>query len=85
MSSELSWRSCSCHWRQPLRYIPQPFAQSLGYRPAIQYFVAEQEWTQYTFRFEQFGIDGHDLTGVFVGGGPEEGDFVLQIDDVRLE
>ncbi|KPK80899.1 MAG: hypothetical protein AMS25_08510 [Gemmatimonas sp. SM23_52] len=67
------------------RYSVMMFAQSLGYRPAIQYFVAEQEWTQYTFRFEQFGIDGHDLTGVFIGGGPEQGDFVLQIDDVRLE
>lgn len=67
------------------RYSVMMFAQSLGYRPAIQYFVAEQEWTQYTFRFEQFGIDGHDLTGVFVGGGPEQGGFVLQIDDVKLE
>ena len=67
------------------RYSVMMFSQSLGYRPAIQYFVAEQEWTQHTFRFEQFGIDGHDLTGVFIGGGPEQSDFVLQIDDVRLQ
>lgn len=61
------------------------FAESLGYTPAIQTFIAATEWREYTFTLEQFGTDARDLTGVFFGGGTEPGTFSLLIDDVHFD
>jgi imidazolonepropionase-like amidohydrolase len=61
------------------------FAQSLGWTPSTQTFTAGPEWTQYVFPFEKFNTDAHDLIGLFLGGGPESGDFEIYLDDVRLE
>jgi hypothetical protein len=66
-------------------YFIMIFAQSLGYMPSIQTFVAGSEWKQYTFPFEKFNTDAHDLTGLFFGSGSELGEFTLYIDNVRLE
>ena len=59
--------------------------QSLGYVPSIQTFSTDHTWKKIRFPFEQFGTDGRDLTGVFLGAGPEPGTFSLQIDNVRFD
>jgi len=62
------------------------FAQSLGFMPAMQTFVAGPEWKQYRFALAQFnGMKGHDLTGVVFAGGPAAGAFSFQIDGVRFQ
>jgi imidazolonepropionase-like amidohydrolase len=61
------------------------FAESKGYTPLTQTFVAGAEWKEYTFPFSAFqGIDGRDLMALMFVGGPEAGAFRLQIDDVRF-
>lgn len=66
-------------------YLIMIFAQSLGWQPAIKTFKTGIEWNQYTFPFEDFGTDAHDLMGIFFGGGLDIGEFTFQIDNVRLE
>jgi len=66
-------------------YLIMIFAQSLGWQPAIKTFKTGTEWNQYTFPFEDFGTDAHDLMGIFFGGGLDMGEFTFQIDNVRLE
>jgi imidazolonepropionase-like amidohydrolase len=60
------------------------FAASRGRAPAQQSFTAGPEWKRFSFPLSIFGLDGKDLTGIFFGGGPAEGEFRLQIDGVRL-
>ncbi|MBZ0113473.1 MAG: amidohydrolase family protein, partial [Thermoanaerobaculia bacterium] len=60
------------------------FAESLGMRPAEQRFSAGTDWSEHNVPFSDFGIDGTDVTGIFFGAGPAEGDFLLLVDDVRL-
>jgi imidazolonepropionase-like amidohydrolase len=60
------------------------FATHLGRLPAQKPFTAGPEWQRVTVSFADLGLDGTDLTGFFVGGGPALGPFHLQIDDVRL-
>jgi imidazolonepropionase-like amidohydrolase len=67
------------------KYAVMFFAESFGFIPATRPFTAETEWALYSFPFENFGTDGHDLMGIFIGGAPEMGDFQLLIDDIRLE
>jgi imidazolonepropionase-like amidohydrolase len=67
-------------------YTVMIFAQSFGYQPAQQTFIAGAEWKQFTFPLKSFnGTDGHDLMGVFFGSSPTLGKFELLIDDVRIE
>ncbi|MFQ6037504.1 MAG: amidohydrolase family protein [Candidatus Aminicenantales bacterium] len=66
-------------------YTVMIFARSFGFSPAILTFVACREWEKFTFPFERFGTEGHDIWGIFIGGPIKEGPFALQIDDVRLE
>jgi imidazolonepropionase-like amidohydrolase len=61
------------------------FAAHLGRMPVQKTFTAGPEWKRFTFSFADLGLDGTDLLGFFVGGGPALGPFRLQIDDVRLE
>jgi imidazolonepropionase-like amidohydrolase len=61
------------------------FAAHLGRLPAQKTFTAGPEWKRLSFSFADLGVDGKDLMGFFVGGGPALGPFKLQIDDVRLE
>ncbi|MFQ5721415.1 MAG: CIA30 family protein [Candidatus Aminicenantales bacterium] len=61
------------------------FAQSLGFIPAIQNFVVGNEWKEYEFPFEKFGLEGYDIMGIFIGASEEAGEFSLQIDNVRLK
>jgi hypothetical protein len=61
------------------------FAESKGYVPLTQTFVAGSEWKEYVFPFSSFGgIDGHDVMAVIFGGGPAPGPFAFQIDHVAL-
>jgi imidazolonepropionase-like amidohydrolase len=65
-------------------YSVMIFAQSLGYVPAMLEFKAGEEWQEFTFSFQEFGVEGFDIQGIFIGGSPETGPFRLQIDNVRL-
>ena len=60
------------------------FATHLGRMPVQKTFTAGPEWKRVTFSFADLGLDGTDIMGIFVGGGPTLGPFRLQIDDVRL-
>ena len=61
------------------------FAESKGYAPLTQTFVAGPEWKEYVFPFSAFsGIDGHDLMAVIFGGGPAAGRFELRIDNITF-
>ncbi|HEV2385906.1 MAG TPA: amidohydrolase family protein [Candidatus Acidoferrales bacterium] len=62
------------------------FAQSLGFIPAAQTFVAGMEWKSYRFSFDSFpGFDPRGLMGVIFSAGTRPGKFSFQIDDVRFE
>lgn len=52
--------------------------------PASKAFTAGPEWQRVTVPFSDLGLDGSDITGIFVGGGPALGTFRFQIDGVRL-
>jgi imidazolonepropionase-like amidohydrolase len=66
-------------------YCVMLFAQSLGYMPSTKEFVAGPVWEHHSFTFEEFGIDGHDIMGIFLGAASKIGEFILEIDDVRLD
>jgi imidazolonepropionase-like amidohydrolase len=61
------------------------FAESKGFAPLTQTFVAGREWKEYVFPFTAFGgADGHDLMALIFGGGPAPGPFDFQIDNVSI-
>jgi imidazolonepropionase-like amidohydrolase len=60
------------------------FATRLGRMPAIKNFTAGPDWTQVTVPFSELNLDGSDILGIFVGGGPALGTFRFQVDEVRL-
>jgi len=66
-------------------YSVMIFASSLGFAPATLNFQSTSSWKDYTFPLEDFGTDGSDIMGLFIGGAMEEGDFQLMIDDVRIK
>ncbi|MCP4609526.1 MAG: hypothetical protein GY845_12510 [Planctomycetes bacterium] len=66
-------------------YSVMLFAQSLGYMPSTKEFLSGPAWEYHIFTFEELGIDGNDIMGIFFGGGAEVGEFVLWIDEVRLD
>jgi imidazolonepropionase-like amidohydrolase len=65
-------------------YQMMAFAAHLGRMPVQRAFTAGPEWKRYEFSFADLGLDGKDILGFFLGGGPAQGPFRLQIDDVRL-
>jgi len=66
-------------------YTIMIFAQSLGYIPASQNFIAGSEWEEFVFPYEKFNIDGSDIMGIFIGAYQGEGEFTLYIDNIRLK
>jgi hypothetical protein len=66
-------------------YRVMVFARSKGMTPQIRTFVAGPEWSEASFSWSDFGIDGKDVIGVVIAGGPQPGAFALLIDDVRLK
>jgi len=62
------------------------FAQSKGYVPLTQNFVAGAEWKEYVFPLASFdGIDGRGIMALIFGGGPQPGSFAFQIDHVTFK
>jgi hypothetical protein len=62
------------------------FAESKGFVPLTQSFVAGADWKEYVFPFSAFGgIDGHDIMAVIFAGGPTPGPFTFQIDHVSFQ
>ena len=61
------------------------FAQSLGYVPASQNFIAGSEWEEFVFPYDIFNMDGSDIMGIFIGAYQGDGGFTLYIDNVRLK
>jgi hypothetical protein len=66
-------------------YAVMIFAQSLGFRPAILMFQTDADWKEYFFPYDGFGVQGYDITGIFIGASQEKGGFSLQIDNLRLK
>jgi imidazolonepropionase-like amidohydrolase len=60
------------------------FAQSKGFMPLMQPFVASPEWSAHEVSWKELGIDGSDVMAVIFAGGPEPGEFAMQIDDVAF-
>ena len=61
------------------------FAESKGYVPLTQSFVAGSEWKEYVFPLSAFGgIDGRGIMALIFGGGPAPGAFAFQIDNVSF-
>ncbi len=60
------------------------FSQSTGFVPAVKTFTVSPEWKEYTFSFEEFGVLGFDIMGIFIGASVDPGPFSLTIDNVRL-
>ena len=66
-------------------YRAMIFAESKGYTPLVQNFVADSAWKEYVFPLSAFGgIDGRDIMALMFVGGPQPGLFRLQIDDIRF-
>ncbi len=85
--ADLSFKTAISFWARGdgRTYAVMVFTQSMGMMPATQVFSAGSDWARHVFPYEKFSTDGSDVTGIFVGGLPEKGDFRLEIDDVRLE
>ena len=61
------------------------FAESKGYTPLVQTFVAGQEWKEYVMPFSAFGgLDGRDVMAVIFGGGPAPGSFEFRVDNISF-
>src|SRR5579862_3847600 len=63
-------------------YWMSMFTQGGGPKPAPISFVAGKNWEAHTIPLSAFGTDGHDITGVFIGG--DTGVFQLAISDFRF-
>jgi len=62
------------------------FTESGGRMPAQQTFEAGSAWKRVRFPFSVFnGTDGHDVSAILFVGGPAEGKFAFQIDEIRVE
>jgi imidazolonepropionase-like amidohydrolase len=61
------------------------YAKRLGYVPKVMAFEAGPGWKEYVFPFDEFGLDGSDITGFAVGASMTPGEFDLMIDNVRLK
>lgn len=61
------------------------FSASKGQMPLMRTFVAGPDWSEVSMPWSAFGIDGSDVMAVIFAGGPQAGEFALQVDEVRLE
>lgn len=85
--ANLSFKEAISFWAKGKErtYAVLIFSQSRGFIPAIQTFKAGAEWQEFVFPFKKFGLDGHDITLIFIGAYGETGPFSIQIDNVRLK
>lgn len=61
------------------------FAKSSGPRPFGADFKVASDWREYEFTLSNLGGTLDDVTAVLFAGGPWQGAFTLEIDDVRFE
>src|SRR5690625_1009261 len=61
------------------------FTPSNGFQPLIQTLESGDEWERVTFSWSDFQLDGTNIAGIAIVGGPELGPFQLLIDDFRLK
>jgi imidazolonepropionase-like amidohydrolase len=66
-------------------YRVMVFARSKGNTPLTRTFVAGPDWKEVAFSWSDFGIDGSDVMGVVIAGGPQPGPFAFLVDDLRLK
>ena len=59
------------------------FTANGGRYGALQTIEVGQDWAAYRLPFTAFGIEGSDVTGLFIGS-KRIGRFHLEIDDVTL-
>jgi imidazolonepropionase-like amidohydrolase len=61
------------------------FSKRLGYRPAVQTFVAGPDWKPVTLSFAAFGVaDPNDIMGI-LWSASQPGAFTFDLDNIRLE
>jgi beta-glucosidase len=60
-------------------------ASRQGQMPAMQAFVAESEWKEYSFPIASFQTDGGDVMSFGFVRGQEPGKFELEIDEVEIK
>jgi len=60
------------------------FARSKGMMPLVRTFVAGPSWQEHRFTWQDFGVDGSDVMGLVIAGGPQPGAIDLRIDTFRL-
>jgi hypothetical protein len=84
--ANLSSKSALSFWSRGdgKTYSVMLFDQSHGYMPLTREFVAGPAWEHHNFTFEELGIDGHGIMGIFFGAASKIGEFTLEIDEVRL-
>jgi len=59
--------------------------QRNGRKPVLREFVPGPEWTEYVFRLSDFNVvNGREVTGILLLGGPDIGPFAFQVDDFRI-
>ena len=61
------------------------FTVTNGHVPLVRTFVAGPEWSEVSMPWSAFGTNGSGVMAIVFGGGPQPGEFMLQIDEVRLE
>jgi len=66
-------------------YRAMVFAESKGFQPLTRTFTAGPEWSKVEFAWSDFGIDGSDVMGIVLVGGPQPGSFRFSIDDLRVQ
>jgi hypothetical protein len=59
------------------------FTQSSKLIPAAVHFAAGKDWEEHTIPLAAFGTDGHDISGVFIGGD-RMGPYQLEISRFRF-
>ena len=70
---------------EPGTYRVMLFCQSLGPQPTLQTFDVGPEWQEISLDFEAFpGLDPSGLMGVLWAGGPGQGPFQFDIDQIEI-
>ncbi|HZC45871.1 MAG TPA: amidohydrolase family protein, partial [Candidatus Acidoferrum sp.] len=59
------------------------FTQSRTMDPGSVHFAAGKDWEKHTIPLSAFGTDGHDITGIFIGGD-RLGQYQLEISQFRF-
>ena len=85
--TNLSFRKAVSFWAkgEGKTFAVMIFSQSMGFVPAMKTFAVGPEWKEYTFSFEEFGVQGFDIMGIFIGASNDPAKFSLAIDNLRLK